>query len=94
MDQLSGLGLVRCRAMFGGHGLYLGKRFFAILYRGRVYFRTDDDGRAAYTARGMEPFRPNARQTLATYYEVPADVVEDPEELARWARKAAATARE
>lgn len=80
--------------MFGGHGLYLGQRFFAILYRGRVYFRTDDANRAAYTARGMEPFRPNARQTLGTYYEVPADVVEDPEELARWARKAAATARE
>jgi len=94
VDQLSGLGSVRCRAMFGGHGLYLGKRFFAILYRGRVFFRTDEAGRAAYAKRGMEPFRPNARQTLATYYEVPADVVEDPEELERWARRAAATAGE
>lgn len=37
----------------------------------------------------MPPFRPNARQTLKNYREVPAEVLEDADELAAWARKAA-----
>ena len=40
----------------------------------------------------MKPFRPNARQTLKSYYEVPADVVEDRGLLRRWADRARLTA--
>ena len=51
--------------MFGGHGLYAGKQFFGILYRAQLYFATNSQTARAYLARGMQPFRPNARQTLA-----------------------------
>ena len=88
LDQLQTLGTVRARAMFGGHGLYRGQAFFGILHQGRLYFRTDDHTRPDYCARGMQPFQPNARQTLASYYEVPADVLDDPDLLAVWARAA------
>ena len=71
LEQLGELGPVTSRAMFGGHGLYLGDQFFAIVYRDRLYFKTDDASRAEYEARGSEPFRPNARQTLKSYWEVP-----------------------
>jgi DNA transformation protein len=37
----------------------------------------------------MEPFSPSAKQTLKNYYEVPAEILEDEEQLAEWARKAA-----
>ena len=37
----------------------------------------------------MKPFRPNARQTLKTYCEVPVTVLEDSDLLADWARRAA-----
>lgn len=87
-DQLAGLGGVEFRRMFGGYGLYRGDVFFGILYKGRLYFRTDDATRAEYLARGMKPFRPNPRQTLKSYYEVPAEVIEDADELVRWARAA------
>ena len=89
LDQLRGLGEVRCRGMFGGHGLYLGGTFFGIVYGGRLYFRTDAATRPAYAERGMSPFRPNDRQTLTSYYEVPAEIVEDREQLAIWAHQAA-----
>jgi DNA transformation protein len=89
LDQLAGLG-VTARAMFGGHGLYRGAVFFGALHQGRLYFRTDATSRAAYLARGMGPFRPNAKQTLASYYEVPPDILEDSELLADWARIALA----
>ena len=50
--------------MFGGTGLYAGKTFFAIVFAGRLYFKTDESTRTEYEARGMRPFRPSARQTL------------------------------
>ena len=92
LEQLGELGPVTSRAMFGGHGLYLGDQFFAIVYRDRLYFKTDDSSRAEYRARGCEPFRPNERQTSKSYWEVPAEVVEDRELAVEWARDAVACA--
>jgi DNA transformation protein len=90
LDQLAPLaGALECRKMFGGCGLSLGGSFFGILYRGRLYFRADPASRAEYEKRGMRPFRPNARQTLRSYFEVPVDVVEDADQLVSWARRAA-----
>jgi DNA transformation protein len=90
LDQLAPLGRdLECRKMFGGYGLYLGASFFGILYGGRLYFKTDQASRGDYEALGMEPFRPRPRQTLSEYYEVPVEVVENAEQLFRWARRAA-----
>ncbi len=94
LDQLASLGAVRARAMFGGHGLYHGQEFFGIVHRGRLYFRTDARTRPDYVARNMPPFQPNPRQTLAAYYEVPADVLDDAEILANWAQTALRTRRD
>ncbi|HZE98381.1 MAG TPA: TfoX/Sxy family protein [Planctomycetota bacterium] len=80
----------RFRAMFGGHGLYLGDAFYGIIAKGRLYFRTGPMTRADYVSRGMKPFKPNSRQTLKSYYEVPVEVLEDAETLRAWARRASA----
>ena len=87
LDQLDGLRGVTCRSMFGGYGLYRGEVFFGIIHKGRLYFKTDETSRAAYRERGMKPFRPNAKQTLKTYYEVPIDMMEDAEQLVNWAER-------
>jgi len=71
LDQLSGLRGVTCRAMFGGYGLYQGETFFGIIHKSRLYLKTDERTRSAYLKQGMKPFRPNRKQTLKTYYEVP-----------------------
>lgn len=92
LDQLDGLRGVTCRSMFGGYGLYRGEVFFGIIHKGRLYFKTDDAGREAYRQRGMKPFRPNAKQTLKTYYEVPVEIVEDQEQLTEWAMQASRSA--
>jgi DNA transformation protein len=92
LEQLAELGPVTSRAMFGGHGLYLGDQFFAIVHRDRLYFKTDAASRGDYEARGSEPFRPNERQTLTSYWEVPGDVVEDRATAVEWAREAVACA--
>jgi DNA transformation protein and related proteins len=77
------------RAMFGGHGVYRGDVIFGIVHRGRLFFKTTPFTRAEYVEKGSAPFRPNARQTLKSYYEVPADVLENAEELRAWAARAA-----
>lgn len=93
LDQLRDLRGLECRAMFGGFGLYADDKFFGILHRGRLYFKTDDANRGAYVGRGMKCFQPNARQSLSSYYEVPADVIEHAEELVAWARAAIESAK-
>jgi len=76
------------RPMFGGYGLYRGDRFFGIVFRSRLYFRTGPLTRKEYVRRGMKPFKPNARMTSKTYFEVPADVLEDREAVRAWAQRA------
>ena len=92
LDQLHDLRGVRTRAMFGGFGLYAGDEFFGIVYKGRLYFKTDEASRAAYLERGMKPFRPRVRQELERYHEVPVEIAEDATALVRWARAAIAVA--
>ncbi len=90
LDQLSDQEGVQSRAMFGGHGLYCGGIFFGIVYNDVLYFKTDDSTRSDYETLGMKPFRPNPKQTLKNYFEVPADVLEDRDQLTSWTRKAVA----
>jgi len=88
LDQLSGLHKVIARKMFGGYGLYQAQTFFGIIFKGRLYFKTNDQTRASYAERGMKPFQPNAKQTLKNYYEVPAEILEDLDQLRDWAETA------
>jgi DNA transformation protein len=88
IDQLYGLEGVTDRAMFGGHGLYRGGTFFGIISKGRLYFKTNDSTRPGYLECGMKPFRPNPKQTLKNYFEVPVEIIDEPERLAAWAQDA------
>jgi DNA transformation protein and related proteins len=94
LEQLQGLDRLVSRRMFGGAGLYQDEIFFGLIYKDRLYFKTDDTTRAEYEARGGEAFRPRPKLEAmkSAYYTVPADVLEDSEELVQWARKAVAAA--
>jgi DNA transformation protein len=94
IGQLAGLGGLEARRMFGGVGLYSRGTFFGLLYKEKLYFKTDDSTRPEYEARGSEGFRPraNLKNAKMTYYTVPAEVLEDEDELVRWAKKAVAVA--
>jgi DNA transformation protein len=89
LDQLAALGGVSSRRMFGGAGLYCDELFFGLISDDTLYLRVDDVNRADFTARGAAPFRPYAdRPELSmSYYEAPADVLEDARRLAEWARR-------
>ena len=89
LDQLAELRGVTCRAMFGGYGLYRHANFFGIIHKGRLYFKVTTKTIGQYKEHGMKPFRPNAKQTLKSFYEVPVDIMEEAEQLIDWAQDAA-----
>src|SRR5688500_13788898 len=88
LDQLRDLPGLECRAMFGAHGLYSHDTFFAIIHKGQLYFKTTPATVGNYTSRNSRPFKPSPKQTLKTYYEVPAEILDDRERLTAWARDA------
>ena len=93
LGQLKGLGGVEARRMFGGLGLYSRGTFFGLLYKERLYFKTDESTRPEYEARGSEGFQPRPGvKAQMTYYTVPAEVLEDEDELVQWAQKAVTAA--
>jgi DNA transformation protein and related proteins len=98
LDQLRDLPDLTVRPMFGGHGFYLRGRFFGIIYKGQLYFRVSPKTLAEYTSRGSKPFVPfpdrpgPKKQTMNSYYEVPAEILENSAELVQWAVKSAASA--
>lgn len=94
LDQLATLHGVTNRAMFGGYGLYQDGIFFGIIHKGRLYFKVSPNTVGLYEEQGMTPFRPNAKQTLKSFYEVPIDIIEDAELLTTWATAACQCNRE
>jgi len=93
LDQLREQRGLEGRGMFGGFGLYAGEKIFGIIFKGRLYFKTSEATRTTYVERGMKPFRPNVKQRLNSYYEVPAEVVEDAAQLETWASVAVGIAK-
>jgi DNA transformation protein len=92
LEQLSGAEGISSRRMFGGFGLYRHDVFFAIINGDTLFFKVSDASRADYQTRGMARFRPyrDKPQVSMSYYEVPADVLEDADECVRWAMRAVA----
>jgi DNA transformation protein and related proteins len=85
---------IRARSMFGGVGIYAGENFFALIYDDTLYFKVDDTTRSAYTARGMEPFRPYGdKGGTMQYYQVAEDLLDDAEALQPWVVDAIAVRR-
>lgn len=94
IDQLSrAVPRVRARAMFGGVGIYAGELFFALLADDTLYFKVDDSNRSDFEAQGMGPFRPYGEGgEVMQYYQVPADLLDDPDALKPWVEKSIAVA--
>ena len=94
LEQLERTGRVTSRRMFGAVGLYCDSVFFALVDDDTLYFKVDDTTRPDYETRGMKPLRPlkDKPEVSLTYFTVPADVLDDAEELVKWARRSVAVA--
>jgi DNA transformation protein len=91
IDQLAGVGPVVAKRMFGGIGLYQAGAFFGLIDEDVVYLRVNDASRPEFVKRGMQPLRPvrsKPSMTTLNYYQLPDDVLDDPDQLRDWAQRA------
>ena len=87
VDQLAAVPALSTRRMFGGLGLYSSDWFFALIDDDVLFFKVDDANREDYVSRGMKAFMPIPDKASMGYFQVPEDVIEEAEELTRWARR-------
>jgi DNA transformation protein len=81
--------------MFSGFGISADGTNFALALRAGLYFRADEDTIPQFEAEGSKPFQYQTRAktvTVNSYWQLPARLFEDPEELTGWARAALAAA--
>lgn len=95
LDMLADWGGVSARRMFSGYGLYRHGAIFGLIIRDTLYLRVDDRNRPDFVAAGSRPFRyrrgPAKEVEIRGYMECPPDVLEDVEEMIRWATASLAT---
>jgi DNA transformation protein and related proteins len=89
-DLFERFGEVKIKPMFGGAGIYHKDQFFALIIGERIFLKTDDTTRPAFEKEGAEPFAfQKAGETIVTsYMELPSRLLDDPEEVTAWARRA------
>src|SRR4029077_944671 len=94
IDQLAPLGDVRGCGMFGGYGLYLNGAIVGIVIDETLYLKVDAGNRADFEKESMSPFTylSKGRRVALSYWEAPAAVIEEPDELHRWVAGSAAAA--
>lgn len=91
LDQFASWGNVTTRKMFGGAGLYRDGKMFGLVADDVAYLKVDDSNRDGFVQAGSRPFKPYPNKpTVMPYYEIPPDVLEQPEELIKWAERSLA----
>jgi DNA transformation protein len=93
LEQMGQVRPVSSRPMFGGLCIFAEGRAFAVADDDVLYFKVDDSNRPDFVAAGKGPFLPFGDPAKPMqYYELPEEVLEDPDQLALWMAKAIAVA--
>ena len=95
VDLFADFGPVTIRKMFSGYGISADGTNFALALRAGLFFRADEVTIPGFEAEGSGPFQYQTRAktvTVNSYWQLPARLFDDSEELAEWARAALAAA--
>ncbi|HUN99248.1 MAG TPA: TfoX/Sxy family protein [Bradyrhizobium sp.] len=95
LDLFSNFGPVTIRRMFSGFGISADGTNFALALRAGLYFRADEFTIPQFEAEGSKPFQYQTRTktiTVGSYWQLPARLFDETEELTEWARAALAAA--
>jgi DNA transformation protein len=96
VDLLSGVGPVTGRSMFGGYCLFMDGLAVGLIDDDRLYLRVDDQTRGQFEAAGSAPFVYPSKKgpmTMNSYWSIPEEAVDDPEQAVKWGRLALEAAR-
>jgi DNA transformation protein and related proteins len=89
-ELFSAFGPVSVRRMFGGAGLYAEDVMFALQLGGEIFLKADEETIPVLQAEGSEPFvyRAKGRRVVMSFWRLPDRLLDDPEDLANFARAA------
>jgi DNA transformation protein and related proteins len=86
IDQLSVWGEVTTRRMFGGAGLFRDGKMFGLVADDVAYLKVDETNKDKFLMAGSSPLKPFPNKaTILSYFEIPPDILENPDELIEWA---------
>jgi DNA transformation protein len=91
VDLFDAHGGIQARRMFGGFGMYVGGRITGIIVQDRIYLKTDGESRKAFLAEKCQPFtyrKKTGKGISLRYYAIPERLYDEPDEFARWIRRA------
>src|ERR1700759_3198679 len=89
IDLFSDFGPVTIRPMFSGFGISVDGVNFAMALRAGLYFRADEVTIPQFETEGSKPFQYQTRAktvVVNSYWQLPARLFDDTEELSDWAR--------
>jgi DNA transformation protein and related proteins len=89
-EQLSFLGRISNRSIFGGVGIFIDERLLGIVINDQLYLHTGASNLDDYVSRGMEQFKPypNAFNLTTDHHRVPNEVIDDQQQLKQWGERA------
>ena len=94
-EQLAPLGPIMMRRMFGKTGVFCDGLMFGMVTDNTLYFRVDDDNRAAFAEAASFPplnYEKKGSTIDLSFWRAPERLFDEPDELVRWARIALAAA--
>src|ERR1700676_2105245 len=95
IELFADFGPVTVRRMFSGYGISADGTNFALALRGGLYLRADEQTIPRFESEGSKPFQYQTRAktvTVASYWQLPQRLDDDPEQLTGWAKAALAAA--
>jgi DNA transformation protein and related proteins len=94
-ELFAGFGQVTIRRMFSGYGVSADGINFSLVLRGAIYLRADEQTIPRFESEGSKCFQYEARgkiRMIASYWQLPERLYDDPDEITEWARAAYAAA--
>ena len=87
-DLFGPLGQVTVKSMFGGGGVYYKDTMFALISDETLFLKVDPSNKADFEAEGCGPFvyEGKGKSVSMSYYELPDRLLDDTEELMKWAQ--------
>ncbi|TPJ42619.1 TfoX/Sxy family protein [Mesorhizobium sp. B2-5-13] len=91
-ELFEGLGQVSIRKLFGGKGIYFDGVIVAIVLRGELLLKADEQSAPDFEAAGCRQWTyigtRHGKLVAMPYWSIPDSAFDDPDEMTVWARRA------
>lgn len=91
-ELFEGLGAVSIRKLFGGKGIYFDGVIVAIVLRGELMLKADEQSVPDFEAAGCKQWTytgsRHGKLVAMPYWSIPDSAFDDPDEMTVWARRA------